>query len=113
MFVLLFQDGFYDGRNLEGRYGLIPSNFIEPIMNPNELPETVRHIIQRLTGKIFSSKPKNKYFPLVFIHIFFCIDEINSPRRDQPSNINFDALNNSNTCIDFPPTYRKQCKNKY
>ncbi|CAF4649077.1 unnamed protein product, partial [Rotaria magnacalcarata] len=32
------EDGFYDGRNLEGRYGLIPSNFIEAITNSNDLP---------------------------------------------------------------------------
>jgi len=55
-----FQDGFYDGRNLEGRYGLIPSNFIEPILNANELPETVRHIVQRLTGKTFSGNFKQE-----------------------------------------------------
>jgi hypothetical protein len=61
MFVFL-KDGFYDGRNLEGRYGLLPSNFIEPVMNPNELPETVRHIIQRLTGKIFSGKKHFSFF---------------------------------------------------
>jgi hypothetical protein len=63
---LLFQDGFYDGRNLEGRYGLIPSNFIEPIANPNELPETVRHIIQQLTGRIFSGKSPTKHFLDIF-----------------------------------------------
>ena len=50
----VLQDGFYDGRSLEGRFGLIPSNFIEPIINPTDLPETVRHIVQKLTGKIFS-----------------------------------------------------------
>ncbi len=48
-----FKDGFYDGRNLEGRYGLIPSNFIELVTNPNDLPENTKHIISKLTGKIF------------------------------------------------------------
>lgn len=57
--LFFVQDGFYDGRNLEGRYGLIPSNFTEPIINSNELPETVRHIIQRLTGKTFSGNFKD------------------------------------------------------
>lgn len=56
LYSFFFKDGFYDGRNLEGRYGLIPSNFIEPVTNMNELPETVRHIIHRLTGKIFPGK---------------------------------------------------------
>ncbi|CAF0754435.1 unnamed protein product [Adineta steineri] len=82
------EDGFFDGRNLEGRYGLIPSNFIEPVTNPHELPETVRHIIQRLTGKILT-------------------DETNSPRRDQPLNKDSDMFN-SNTSINVSAAYRKQ-----
>ncbi|CAF4360198.1 unnamed protein product, partial [Didymodactylos carnosus] len=45
------EDGFFDGRNLEGRYGLIPSNFIELVNNLDELPETVRNNIKKLTGK--------------------------------------------------------------
>lgn len=54
MFSFFSQDGFFDGRNLEGRYGLLPSNFIEPVTNPHELSEPIRHIIQRLTGKSLS-----------------------------------------------------------
>lgn len=76
------EDGFYDGRNLEGRYGLIPSNFIEPVTNMNELPETVRHIIHRLTGKIFP-------------------DDTLSLRRDPPTSTDLDAYA-SNTSISVP-----------
>ncbi|CAF3770154.1 unnamed protein product [Rotaria sordida] len=47
------EDGFYDGRNLEGRYGLIPSNFIELVKNPNDLPENTKHIIQKLIGNSY------------------------------------------------------------
>ncbi|CAF1545622.1 unnamed protein product [Adineta ricciae] len=47
------EDGFYDGRNLEGRYGLIPSNFIELITNPYDLPEHTKYLIQKLTGRTF------------------------------------------------------------
>ena len=101
-----FQDGFYDGRNLEGRYGLIPSNFIEPINNPNQLPEPVRHIIQRLTGKLLSGMKKpNK----IFLHLFY-LDETVTLRRDQTSSIDSDVFA-SNTSINVPTTYRKQCKN--
>ncbi|CAM2702999.1 unnamed protein product [Rotaria socialis] len=82
------EDGFYDGRNLEGRYGLIPSNFIEAITNSNDLPETVRHIIQRLIGKVFSEEPM-------------------TPRRDQPLSIDSGAFL-SNISATTPATYRKQ-----
>ncbi|CAF1181555.1 unnamed protein product [Rotaria sordida] len=47
------EDGFYDGRNLDGRYGLIPSNFIELVKNPNDLPENTKHIIQKLIGNSY------------------------------------------------------------
>ncbi|CAF3862642.1 unnamed protein product [Rotaria magnacalcarata] len=82
------EDGFYDGRNLEGRYGLIPSNFIEAITNSNDLPETVRHIIQRLIGKVFSEEPM-------------------TPRRDQPLSIDCGVFL-SNRSATTPTTYRKQ-----
>ncbi|CAF0757215.1 unnamed protein product [Rotaria sordida] len=82
------EDGFYDGRNLEGRYGLIPSNFIEKITNSNDLPETVRHIIQRLTGKIFS-------------------EETMTSHCEQTPSIDSDVFP-SNTLINTPTTYRKQ-----
>ncbi|CAF2720501.1 unnamed protein product [Rotaria sp. Silwood2] len=47
------EDGFYDGRNLEGRYGLIPSNFIELVKSPSDLPENTKYSIQKLIGNIF------------------------------------------------------------
>ncbi|CAF4536990.1 unnamed protein product, partial [Rotaria magnacalcarata] len=31
------EDGFYGGRNLDGRYGLVPSNLIELVKNSNDL----------------------------------------------------------------------------
>jgi len=55
---LFFKDGFYDGRNLEGRYGLIPSNFIELITNPSDLPEQTKYMIQKLTGNIFPTNER-------------------------------------------------------
>ncbi len=55
---MFFKDGFYDGRNLEGRYGLIPSNFIELITNPSDLPEHTKHMIQKLTGNIFPTNER-------------------------------------------------------
>ncbi|CAF3854382.1 unnamed protein product [Rotaria sp. Silwood2] len=82
------EDGFYDGRNLEGRYGLIPSNFIEKVTNSNDLPETVRHIIQRLTGKIFS-------------------EETLVPRREPTISGESDVFT-SNILTNTPTTYRKQ-----
>jgi hypothetical protein len=54
-----FKDGFYDGKNLEGRYGLIPSNFIELVTNLNDIPENTKYIIQKLTGKIFANNERN------------------------------------------------------
>ncbi|CAF0993409.1 unnamed protein product [Rotaria sp. Silwood1] len=82
------EDGFFDGRNLEGRYGLIPSNFIEKVTNLNDLPETVRHIIQRLTGKIFS-------------------EETMTPRRELTTSIDSDVFT-PNTLTNTPTMYRKQ-----
>ncbi len=55
---MFFKDGFYDGRNLEGRYGLIPSNFIELITNPSDLPEHTKYMIQKLTGNIFPTNER-------------------------------------------------------
>lgn len=51
-----FQDGFYDGRNLDGHYGLIPSNFVEFIANPQDLPEHVRISIEKLKKKTSSRR---------------------------------------------------------
>ncbi|CAF3502980.1 unnamed protein product [Rotaria sp. Silwood1] len=82
------EDGFFDGRNLEGRYGLIPSNFIEKVTNLNDLPETVRHIIQRLTGKVFS-------------------EETMTPRRELTTSIDSDVFT-PNTLTNTPTMYRKQ-----
>ena len=53
MRVSFFEDGFYDGRNLDGRYGLVPSNFIELVTNPQDLPEHTKQIIHKLTGRTF------------------------------------------------------------
>ncbi|CAF1060966.1 unnamed protein product [Adineta ricciae] len=79
------EDGFYDGRNLEGRYGLIPSNLVEPILNPDDLPETIRHIVQRLIGRTLT-------------------DGTISPRRDQPVSINSEVT----TSVNVPAMFRKQ-----
>ncbi|UJR37905.1 hypothetical protein I4U23_030593 [Adineta vaga] len=78
------EDGFYDGRNLEGRYGLVASNLVEPVTNSNDLPETVRHIVQRLTGRLFT-------------------DGTISPRRDPIL-----SMDSEITSINVPATYRKQ-----
>ncbi|CAF3842843.1 unnamed protein product [Adineta steineri] len=82
------EDGFYDGRNLDGRYGLIPSNFIELITNPYDLPEHTKHVIQKLTGKNIP------------------VDERITRHREQTPSLDSDVFtNNSPPSI---PTVRKQ-----
>ncbi|CAF4417370.1 unnamed protein product, partial [Adineta steineri] len=82
------EDGFYDGRNLDGRYGLIPSNFIELITNPYDLPEHIKHVIQKLTGKNIP------------------VDERITRHREQTLSLDSDVFtNNSPPSI---PTVRKQ-----
>jgi hypothetical protein len=83
-----FKDGFYDGRNLEGRYGLIPSNFIELVTNLNDLPENTKQIIQKLTGKVF---PNN---------------ERSSRQREQTFSIESDVFTN-NSSIPIPKLSKK------
>ena len=71
----------------------------------NELPETVRHIIHRLTGKIFPGKNDQLRCAIV---IDYSIDEIDetpsssSLRRDPPTSTDLDAFA-SNTSIAVPP----------
>jgi len=88
---LFFKDGFYDGRNLEGRYGLIPSNFIELITNPSDLPEQTKYMIQKLTGNIF---PTNERI---------------SRHREQTSSLDSDVFTNNSPGLI--PTVRQPSKN--
>ncbi|CAF4652800.1 unnamed protein product [Rotaria sp. Silwood1] len=80
------EDGFYDGRNLEGRYGLIPSNFIELVKYPNDIPENSKHNIQKLIGNIFP------------------IDERTSHHRDQMFSSDSDSFNMNSSILN--PTVR-------
>lgn len=88
------QDGFYDGRNLEGRYGLIPSNFIELVTNINDLPENTKYSIQKLTGKIFPHNERNfrqreKTFSLdsdVFVNTSLPIPKLSKRKFSLPNN---------------------------
>lgn len=44
---VLFQDGFYDGELLDGRRGLVPSNFIQKLVG-DDLLEFHHSVIQGL-----------------------------------------------------------------
>ncbi|CAF2154725.1 unnamed protein product [Rotaria magnacalcarata] len=76
------EDGFYGGRNLDGRYGLVPSNLIELVKNSNDLSESTKQSIQ----KLMVSK-----YPL---------DERTPPNREAMFNFDSDAsIMNSSTSI--------------
>ena len=50
--TLIFKDGFYDGQNLDGRLGLIPSNFVEVVRSANDMRVSIQE------PKTSSSNPR-------------------------------------------------------
>ena len=86
------QDGFYDGRNLDGRYGLIPSNFIELVTNTDDIQENSKHLIHKLTGKTFSSR-QHEQTPSVESDVFINPTPMTlSKLRSTSSDISTDEL---------------------
>ncbi len=43
---------------------MIPSNFIELVTNPSDLPDNIKHLIQKLTGKIFPIRQREQTYSI-------------------------------------------------
>ncbi|CAF3428521.1 unnamed protein product [Rotaria socialis] len=93
------EDGFYDGRDLEGRYGLVPSNLIELVKNPNDLSESTKHSIQKLMASKRPSDeriPQNREAMFSFDSDAFLMNSSTSiPKTRTSSNSNTSDITNS------------------